>query len=1315
MTQALGDRAAQVRAHTTALMIVVLLWSTAPGSTQPDTKIDLVVNPWGYLRRALFAWNDHAGLGELQNQAYGYLFPMGPVFGLAELVNMPDWAAQRLWWSVIALVGFWGVHRLVRRISGLSSDLAVLVALLYVVSPRFLSVLSEISVEAWPASVAPWLVLATLPMLDRGASKAALVRGAAFTVLLTISLGGVNATASAAALLLPALWIITARRRDRPGRALAVWAPAVIIGSAWWLVPLLVLARYAYPFLDYIETSRITTAVTSVPNVLRGASHWIAYILDSQGHPIWQGGWVQAQYVTAIVTGCVVAGVGLAGLALAQRTQPSTHLSRFLVLSLGVGVLVMALGHGGVISSPFDQQVREFLDGSGAPLRNVHKFDPLVRLPIAIGFALAVRGLLRHRAPWARPVLALSLVAALVAPTAVWTGRVGDAQAVSAIPADWRTAAGSVDADAAERGGSTLILPSARTSAMTWGTTTDEPLTALASSPIVYRAAAPLGHPGSTRLLDAIDALAADGTSQDSLATVLARMGISRVVVRQDLAEAVRASDPQAVVRTLDRSPGFRRMDSFGEDISLWSVDADPGHTAELLDAASLVTLRGMSSSLLPALGSGLLEPDQGLRVSATAPSARIVTDQPQWRVYNNGLPPALGRGPVLPASDQEPDRIGARDLPPVTPVSDQVVRSWRGVSAVEVSSTAADPFGSTLAGPGVGPAAALDGDPRSAWWSDAEKDSSFTMRWNDPISLGNLRVIVPTEAPLFPVRALDVITTDGDGRESRHRQVAVVSDTVNLDLGDDPVVALRLEFPTGPRSVVRGISEITSDRRDWGSSLLLPGTTDLNKAALLFAPDRLGSVPTVIDRVRLPRITENSRNASWTVTSAARAKVEPHLEARHLPGPPLESVLDGAQISSDHRVDADPRHRPGAALDGDDGTSWLVPAGEPQAVATMSFDEDRHITGVSAAPGAASVRVTVAGRVHRLGASGGELDLVTDRLEISVVRPDDVPRDTVWQVPELTLNGAEPPAGVFRTDCDAAVLDVAGQRRGFRLEASRGDLLNKGSVALVPCTDRPVDVGAGNQSIDLSMADWLAWTSVALAPSGSPAAAVARPAEPVDVQRASATSASLAVHAEHDAVLALRHGFNRGWRATTSDGTVLDAVEMDGWRQGFEVPSGVNGTITVEFTPQKAHTAGLMLGPLAAVLTLLLVWFTRGSGRREGEPEDDRDGPRASGWLPGAIVAILAGGLLGGWVGLAAGALASLVPQRWTPHVVAVTMASAGIVLAWLGVVDRSSIGAVLGQFLAIVSVTVLARSGFAGVPESIRASRRSTTTTTQ
>ncbi len=552
-----------MRLAAACLLLVGLAFVQAPGFQVADTKFDLVVDPAGFLGRALHLWDAEGALGQLQNQAYGYLWPMGPFFALLHALDLPGWVVQRLWLALVLCVAFLGMARLVRAL-GVRSDVAVLVAgAAYALSPRMVSTVGPISIEAWPSAVAPWVLLPLVLGSGRGSAR----RAAVLSGLGVAMVGGVNAAATSAVLPLGVVWLLTRRRGARRRTMLVWWPLATALGTLWWLVPLFLLGAYSPPFLDWIETSSVTTFPTTPFDVLRGTTAWVPY-LDAG----WRGGHeLLTSFGTQLNTGLVVL-LGLAGIAL--RDNPHR---RFLAWSLVVGMLLVGMGHHGAVEGWLADPLGHALDGVLAPLRNVHKFDPVVRVPMVVGLAWAVDHVVRRAGrvdlPWRGrtlrvaghvPVVALALIGVVGSATPALVGHLTPVPPTLGTPSYWQDTVDWLDR---QPRAAALLVPGSGFADYLWGAPRDEPVQYLSAPDWAVRNAVPLTTAGNIRLLDSIEARLQQGLGSPGLADALRRAGVRRLVVRNDLAPDGDVPSSVLVHQALADSPGIERETSFGPEV----------------------------------------------------------------------------------------------------------------------------------------------------------------------------------------------------------------------------------------------------------------------------------------------------------------------------------------------------------------------------------------------------------------------------------------------------------------------------------------------------------------------------------------------------------------------------------------------------------------------------------------------------------------------------------------------------------------------------------------------------------------------------
>ena len=736
--------------------LVAMAFLQRPGQTTFDTKFDLTADVQRFLVESLSLWKQNSNFGELQNQAYGYLFPQGAFFLLGDSLGIDDWVVQRLWTALLLVVAFEGARRLWLALRPEASPWTAWVAgVAFAVSPRLLGLVGVLSAEVLPTTVLPWVVL---PIVLAQQGRMGVRAGALWSGVALLFIGGVNAVENLAALPLPLFVVLATARRPGGGRLVRWWLGAAALASAWWLLPLLVLGRYSPPFLDYIETSAAVVRPLGWTNVARGADHWVSFVFVG-GDPWWPGSYELSTAPLLIAATGVVAAAGLWGLTRARMPLRSP-----LLASLILGMLCLTVARSGPLESPLQAQFQILLDGPLSMLRNVHKVDPLVRLPLALGLAqLATAWWPAAGRQWAGARTlsqALVVIVLLVSAQPLWTGEVRK-PGWDSVPQAWVEAAAYLAAR--EGTGSTLVLPGSGFGQQGWGWTIDEPIQGLATTPWAARSQVPLTPGGTIRNLDAIQERIADGQGSRYLADVLARAGVEYVLVRRDLdIFASGAPDPARVDLAISRSPGLVPAASFGRTgfgeqplIDLYRVDRAVSR-AHAVDLGDVTTLAGGPEDVLTALESGALDPDSPVVIAGEdhwpTDAPDMVADGYRKRERSFGrLEDAVSE---VMARD-EPYRLvrSAHDYPGVA-ASERVYARYDGVASVTASTSGgyADTLGPVR--PELGPYAAVDGLPETSWQSSPFTDPVgqwVEVRFAQPTPLDQVSVLVGVDGLTGP------------------------------------------------------------------------------------------------------------------------------------------------------------------------------------------------------------------------------------------------------------------------------------------------------------------------------------------------------------------------------------------------------------------------------------------------------------------------------------------------------------------------------------------------------------------------------------
>ena len=1382
-----------------AAVSLTLTVASSPGQTSPDTKLDLTANPLRFLSRATNLWNSELPFGQAQNQAYGYLFPHGTFFLAGHLLGLPGWITQRLWWALLLTVGFWGLLRVAEALGIGSSTSRVIAATAFALSPRVLTTLGSISSETLPIMLAPWVLLPTILAL-RGDPRS--IRRLAGQAGVAVALmGAVNAIATLAGCLPAVIWWACHRPNRRWWRYTAWAALAVVLAMTWWLVALVLMARISPPFLDFIESSGVTTQWSSLVEVLRGTDSWTPFVAPNAtaGAPLVTG-------PVAILATCLVAAAGLAGLAMTGMPARGR-----LVTMLLVGVVLLGVGYSGGLGSPLAHHVQAFLDADGAPLRNVHKLGSVVRIPIVLGLAQALGRIpLPGSAPKAlwveafahperdrRVAAGMVVLTALMAGTSLaWSGRIAPPGTFTAIPRYWHEAADWLSAHntGTPTPGRVLVVPGAPFATQLWGTSHDEPLQVLGNNPWGVRDSIPLTPPQTIRALDSVQRLFAAGRPSDGLADTLARQGISYVVVRNDLdPDTSRSARPILVHRAITGSPRLEKVAEFGGPVGpgpvsgfiadsglrprypaveIYRIAATGGDPAApyLADIDQLARVDGGPEVLLrlderrrlsgqPPLGPVLMTADA---VGAGLPVPVVtVTDTPLARETDYGRVDDHSSA-IRAAGDTRRTFNRVPDYP--SPGAETVYGAWAG-GRLSASSSSSDATALPDVATAASPAAAIDSDSATAWVSNALQSAVgqwLQVDFDHPVTNSVITITPSATAVGAQVRRAEIKTATG-------------TTTLRFDEAGKPVTAA---LPYGETSWVRITAIATDDGSagvqfaitdlsitqydasgfahpvDLRHTALVPGpppnatvaqwdlgAEPLNRPGCAQGPGGPGIVHCAASMALAP---ETPATFSRMLSVPQPVTVRPTVWVRARSGPKLADLVaepDTTRARGDSDL-VDVLGSAYAATDGDPATAWTAPQRVVQhktpPTLTLTLPEPTEVTGLRLTPSRSSVpahptMVAVdlgdGPQVRTVDESGpSTLPLkprTTDTVTISLLDWEDVIDRTAVGFDQLkppglaeitalgadggpirAADGARNRAREVTVDCDQGpVIGIAGRFVHTAIHTTVGALLDGAPIKAQACDPQPIALPTGQQELLISPGPQFVVDGAKL--SGPLASQV-----PTAAATPATTGAWGPAHREVNVadsstsrVLVVPESINPGWVARSSNGIRLTPVAVNGWQQGWVMPAGTSGTVTLTFAPNSLYRVGLAGGLALLPLLALMAWWP---GRRRVS-----DDPAADPWAPGPLAAVAtlgAAAVIAGVAGVVV--FGAAIGLRWALRgrpgqrdAITLGLSAGGLILAgtvlsrhpWRSVDGYAGHSAGV-QLLALVSLAALAASATIG-----------------
>jgi arabinofuranan 3-O-arabinosyltransferase len=1063
-----------------------------PGQATSDTKIDLHVDPGDFLGQVASAWTTSIDLGAVDSAQYsGYLWPMGPFFAALQSIGLSPWVVHRLWLGLIFALSAWGVLKLLDALLGRPRGGAHLVAAaFYVLNPYTVMFTGRTSVTLLGYAALPWLLLIVyhgVRAVGRWRDLRTWWWAAAFALVLTSVGGGINGAVVGWMLVGPLALLVyeplihSVRWRDAGGFLLRVGVLGTL-ASLWWIVPLLVHARYGTDFLQFTEQPRSIWATNSAPEALRLMAYWTSYVgvgFHGVNRPFLSEAGTLLFNPIVVGATLLLPALAVAGFVWTRRWRYAP----FLLLLVLVGMVIEVAGF------PSGTPIRDGMEWvyRNVPLvrfmRTTQKAAPLVAIGLAglLGITAQLGWAWLRRVP-RQPIRRVALVAApaclagivVLAALPLIRGTAVERQLTwDEIPRAWTEAGSDLDREL-PRNSRALVLPGQIFANYTWGGTVDAILPRVTGRPVAVRYETPYSDPHATDVLWTVDRLVQQRRLfPGQLRPLLELMGVGAVVTGTD-DDITRSGgmEPASAAQTLAEQGLNRPSRSYGGPRSVPSPRGDPGPGAVLPQVRrfDLPTSRGLVQvppSGPPTIVDGGAEGLAGMAAFGALPERRpilyagdlsrrelrrdaargaevVITDSNRRRRFI----PEFGRqnlGATL--AEEEPINENFAFIEPFRErgSDSQTVAALQGARYLRAPSA-----GGLLEFPEYGPIRAFDGDPTTVWAAD--RYFHPRERW---IEIGFDR---PRDVPyvdLLPIRDWRGIEREVD-INGVSAGLGAGTNRIRVDLKDVSALRITITRVEQPQNTNRrgngGFREIRIPGVRLREPLRPPILTaralagrDLRRVSLSYLFERTtADDPFLRDRQTGSPLLELAENrvdpekqiervvfAPAARSYSADAWVQPAVEAR-------DSVLDRLagwrgpeRFNSSGRFHNLPRLRASRAFDGRTDTAWMgiwARPSSPQPWISWKTPRPLTVSRLRLVPARSAIRRPT---VVRLSSSAG----ATSPLRVGTDGAVRLPRPLRARTFRLTaLEAAFPPGMTRRERATRAVgvasVEVPGLRR---------------------------------------------------------------------------------------------------------------------------------------------------------------------------------------------------------------------------------------------------------------------------------------------